>query len=53
MKWEYCYATISGKAGMDKLNKLGQEGWELVSATVPLLGEYGAWLKCQIGTNSP
>lgn len=40
MKWEYRQLTSSGRGDAEKLNQIGSEGWEMVSACV----DKGFWL---------
>ncbi len=52
MKWEYKYLHIDSKISDKKtinllneeLNKLGEEGWELVNFTTILLGDRYAFI---------
>jgi hypothetical protein len=41
-KWEYLQEVVPLPQNIQRLNKLGQEGWELVSTTGPIMTQASA-----------
>jgi hypothetical protein len=45
--WEYAYADLTGgKEAMERLNFMGQQGWELVCITGFLIWREGWFKRC-------